>query len=72
MKGGEKMTLETLVDEIMVQGDVLVRVFDDEADLDDIVLETNDIEGEDISEYSDYEVVSVYANLEQLVIEIKE
>lgn len=66
------MTLETLVDEIMVQGDVLVRVFDDEADLDDIVLETNDIEGEDISEYSDYEVVSVYANLEQLVIEIKE
>ncbi|MBE6742545.1 MAG: hypothetical protein E7570_09655 [Ruminococcaceae bacterium] len=65
------MTLETLVDEIMVQGDVIVRVFDDENDADDIVLETNDIEGENISEYADYEVVSVYANLEQLVIEIK-
>lgn len=71
MKGREKMTLETLVDEIMVQGDVLIRVFDDESDLDDIVLETNDIEGEDISEYADYEVVSVYANLEQLVVEIQ-
>ena len=65
------MTLETLVDEIMVQGDVIVRVFDDENDADDVVLETNDIEGENISEYADYEVVSVYANLEQLVIEIK-
>ena len=65
------MTLETLVDEIMVQGDVIVRVFDDENDADDIVLETNDIEGVNISEYADYEVVSVYANLEQLVIEIK-
>ena len=65
------MTFETLVDEIMVQGDVIVRVFDDENDADDIVLETNDIEGENISEYADYEVVSVYANLEQLVIEIK-
>ena len=66
------MTLQTLVDDIMVQGDVLVRIFDDESDSDDIVLETNDIEGEDFSDYADYEVVSVYANLEQLVIEIKE
>ena len=65
------MTLQTLVDDIMVQGDVLVRVFDDESDADDIVLETNDIEGEDFSEYADYEVESIYANLEQLVIEIK-
>jgi len=65
------MTLQTLVDDIMVQGDVLVRVFDNESDCDDIVLETNDIEGEDISEYAAYEVVSVYANLEQLVIEIQ-
>ena len=40
--------------------------------IDDIVIETNDIEGEDYSEYADYEVVSVYANLEQLVIEIKD
>ena len=56
----------------MVQGDVLVRVFDDKRDIDDIVLETTDIEGEDISEYADYEVISVYANLEQLVIEIQE
>lgn len=39
------MTLQTLIDDIMVQGDVLVRVFDDESDADDIVLETNDIEG---------------------------
>ena len=53
-------------------GDVLIRVFDDENDIDDIVIETNDIEGEDYSEYADYEVVSVYANLEQLVIEIKD
>lgn len=66
------MTLQTLVDDIMVQGDVLVRVFDEESDADDIVLETNDIEGEDFSDYADFEVVSVYANLEQLVIEIKE
>lgn len=65
------MTLQTLVDDIMVQGDVLVRVFDDRNDIDDIVLETNDIEGENIAEYADYEVVSVYANLEQLVIEIQ-
>lgn len=65
------MTLQTLVDDIMVQGDVLVRVFDDENDADDIVLETNDIEGEDFSEYADYEVESIYANIEQLVIEIK-
>ncbi len=65
------MTLQTLVDDIMVQGDVLVRVFDDESDADDIVLETNDIEGEDFSEYADYEVESIYANIEQLVIEIK-
>ena len=65
------MTLQTLVDDIMVQGDVLVRVFDNESDADDIVLETNDIEGEDFSEYADYEVESIYANLEQLVIEIK-
>ncbi len=65
------MTLRTLIDDIMVQGDVLVRVFDDESDADDIVLETNDIEGEDFSEYADYEVESIYANLEQLVIEIK-
>ncbi len=65
------MTLETLIDEAMVQGDVLVRMFDDEEDFDDIVIETNDIEGEDISEYANYEVIAVYANLEQLVIEIK-
>lgn len=65
------MTLRTLIDDAMVQGDVLVRVFDDKNDIDDIVIETNDIEGEDISEYADYEVVSVYANLEQLVIEIQ-
>ena len=65
------MTLGTLVDDIMVQGDVLVRIFDDENDIDDIVLETNDIEGEDISDYADCEVISVYANLEQLVIEIQ-
>ncbi len=65
------MTLQTLVDDIMVQGDVMVRVFDDRNDIDDIVLETNDIEGENIAEYADYEVVSVYANLEQLVIEIQ-
>lgn len=65
------MTLETLVDDIMVQGDVLVRAFDDSEDADDIVLETNDIEGEDFSYYADYEVESIYANLEQLVIEIK-
>ena len=66
------MTLRTFVDDIMVQGDVLVRVFDDERDIDDIVIETADIEGEDFEEYAEYEVVSVYANLEQLVIEIKE
>lgn len=66
------MTLQTFIDDIIVQGDVLIRVFDDENDIDDIVLETNDIEGEDYSEYADYEVVSVYANLEQLVIEIKD
>ncbi|MBQ7740833.1 MAG: hypothetical protein IJT65_06350 [Eubacterium sp.] len=66
------MTLQTLIDDIMVQGDVLIRVFDDEKDLDDIVIETNDIEGVDFSEYADYEVISVYANLEELVIEIKE
>ena len=65
------MTLGTLVDDIMVQGDVLVRIFDDENDIDDIVLETNDIEGEDISDYADCEVESIYANLEQLVIEIQ-
>ena len=65
------MTLETLIDEIMVQGDVLIRIFDDESDDDDIVMETNDIEGEDYSAYADYEVESIYANLEQLVIEIK-
>ena len=65
------MTLQTLVDDIMVQGDVLVRVFDDRNDIDDIVIETNDIEGEDFSEYADYEVNSIYANLEQLVIEIQ-
>lgn len=64
------MTLRTLIDDVMVQGDVLVRVFSDKEDIDDIVIETNDIEGEDFSEYADYEVVSVYANLEQLVIEI--
>jgi len=63
------MTLQTLVDDIMVQGDVLIRSFDE--DDDDIVLETNDIEGEDFSQYADYEVESIYANLEQLVIEIK-
>ncbi len=66
------MTLQTFIDDIIVQGDVLIRVFDDENDIDDIVIETNDIEGEDYSEYADYEVVSVYANLEQLVIEIKD
>ena len=66
------MTLQTLVDDIMVQGDVLVRLFNDESDEDDIVLETNDIEGEDFSDYADFEVVSIYANLEQLVIEIQE
>ena len=55
------MTLETLIDDIMVQGDVLIRAFDD----------ANDIEGEDYSEYADFEVESIYANLEQLVIEIK-
>ncbi|MBR6392615.1 MAG: hypothetical protein IKS12_04945 [Eubacterium sp.] len=65
------MTLQTLVDDIMVQGDVMVRVFDDRNDIDDIVLETADIEGENIAEYADYEVVSIYANLEQLVIEIQ-
>ena len=65
------MTLETLIDDIMVQGDVLIRAFDDNEDADDIVLETNDIEGEDFSYYADYEVESIYANLEQLVIEIK-
>ena len=65
------MTLQTLIDEAMIQGDVLVRIFDDEIDSDDIVIETNDIEGEDLSDYADYEVISVYANLEQLVIEIK-
>jgi len=65
------MTLRTLVDDIMVQGDVLIRAFDDESDLDDIVIETNDIEGENFSEYADFEVESIYANLEQLVIEIK-
>jgi hypothetical protein len=65
------MTLRTLVDDIMVQGDVLIRAFDTENDADDIVLETNDIEGEDFSDYADYEVESIYANLEQLVIEIK-
>jgi len=70
MKGGNTMTLRTLIDDVMVQGDVLVRVFSDKEDIDDIVIETNDIEGEDFSEYADYEVVSVYANLEQLVIEI--
>ena len=66
------MTLQTLVDDIMVQGDVLVRLFNDESDEDDIILETNDIEGEDFSDYADYEVVSIYSNLEQLVIEISE
>ena len=66
------MTLQTLIDDIMVQGDVLIRIFDNESDEDDIVMETNDIEGEDFSDYADYEVISVYANLEQLVIEIKE
>ncbi len=66
------MTLQNFIDDIIVQGDVLIRVFDDENDIDDIVIETNDIEGEDYSEYADYEVVSVYANLEQLVIEIKD
>ena len=66
------MTLQTFIDDIIVQGDVLIRVFDDENDIDDIVIETNEIEGEDYSEYADYEVVSVYANLEQLVIEIKD
>lgn len=65
------MTLQTLIDDMMVQGDVLVRLFDDSSDFDDIVLETNDIEGEDFSEYADCEVISIYANLEQLVIEIK-
>lgn len=65
------MTLQTLIDDIMVQGDVLIRIFDDESDSDDIVMETNDVEGEDFSEYADYEVESIYANLEQLVIEIK-
>ena len=65
------MTLQTLIDDIMVQGDVLIRAFDEENDLDDIVIETNDIEGEDFSDYADYEVESIYANLEQLVIEIK-
>ncbi len=65
------MTLRTLIDDAMVQGDVLVRVFDEEQDLDDIVIETNDIEGEDFSQYAEYEVVSIYANLEQLVIEIQ-
>lgn len=65
------MTLETLIDDIMVQGDVLIRAFDDANDIDDIVIETNDIEGEDFSEYADFEVESIYANLEQLVIEIK-
>ncbi len=65
------MTLRTLVDDIMVQGEVLIRAFADERDLDDIVIETNDIEGEDFSEYADFEVESIYANLEQLVIEIK-
>lgn len=65
------MTLQTLVDDIMVQGDVLVRAFDEENDFDDIIIETNDIEGEDFSDYADYEVESIYANLEQLVIEIK-
>ncbi len=66
------MTLQTLVDDIMVQGDVLVRVFNDKSDEDDIVIETNDIEGEDLSEYADYIVEAIYANLEQLVIEISE
>lgn len=66
------MTLRTLIDDAMVQGDVLVRIFDDESGADDIVIETNDIEGEDISDYADCEVVSVYANLEQLVIEIQD
>ena len=65
------MTLQTLIDDIMVQGDVLIRAFDSENDCDDIVLETSDIEGEDFSEYADFEVESIYANLEQLVIEIK-
>lgn len=65
------MTLETLIDDIMVQDDVLIRAFDDANDIDDIVIETNDIEGEDYSEYADFEVESIYANLEQLVIEIK-
>ncbi|MBR2100825.1 MAG: hypothetical protein IJ927_05885 [Eubacterium sp.] len=50
------MTLQTLIDEAMIQGDVLIRAFDSENDCDDIVLETNDIEGEDFSEYADYEV----------------
>jgi hypothetical protein len=72
MKGGRYMTLQTLVDDIMIQGDVLVRLFNDNSDEDDIVIETNDIEGEDFSDYAEYEVVSVYANLEQLVIEIQE
>jgi hypothetical protein len=53
----------------MIQGDVIIRAFD--AENDDIVIETNDIEGEDYSDYADYEVESIYANLEQLVIEIK-
>lgn len=66
------MTLQTLIDDIMVQGDVLVRLFNDESDEDDIVIETNDIEGEDLSEYADFEVESIYANLEQLIIEISE
>ena len=65
------MTLRTLIDDVMVQGDVLVRAFDYESDSDDIIIETNDIEGEDFSDYADYEVESIYANLEQLVIEIK-
>ncbi len=71
-KGGDIMTLQTLIDDIMVQGDVLVRLFNDESDEDDIVIETNDIEGEDLSEYADFEVESIYANLEQLIIEISE
>ena len=37
----------------------------------DLFIETNDIEGEDFSDYADYEVEAIYANLEQLVIEIK-
>ena len=65
------MTLRTLIDDVMVQGDVLVRAFDYESDSDDIIIETNDIEGEAFSDYADYEVESIYANLEQLVIEIK-